>query len=161
MAQRTLDIILCPDRFLKHKLHMISLKCYPESLLLFIFLLEETKMAQNNSVFVFCLKNFKQQSWKTKLKNYMKQVKIWNHWVSHGIKQQVSWESPQVLWYSHISATVSFVVDGVAKLIIISVVIEIEDHLHKRYEDLCFQLPSLHLLYCLTLVEQIVVGFHL
>ena len=64
-----------------------------------------------------------------------------------GQKTQIYWESPQV-FDSHIFAIVRFVVDGFAKLVFVSVVVEKQMiHLHQPYEALCFHLPSLHLLY--------------
>ena len=64
----------------------------------------------------------------------------------------------------HISAVVRLAVDGVAKLVLVSVVVEADNHLHQLYEALCINIPSLHLLYWatifLTVVEQMVAVFH-
>ena len=55
MTLRTMDITQTPDRFLKHNSAHISLTCLPRKheFKVFIFLLDETEMAQNNSLFVW------------------------------------------------------------------------------------------------------------
>ena len=53
-------------------------------------------------------------------------LQMWHEWVLNGRKQQIYWESSDVFG-SHIPAIVRFVVDGVAKPVFVSVVLEADD----------------------------------
>ena len=83
---------------------------------LFIFILDETEMAQNNPVLVFVCQTSNDNHGRLNLRIGMNQVTnlkllgfTWN-------KKQIYWEPPQV-FDPHIPAIAQFVVDGVAKLV--------------------------------------------
>ena len=78
------------------------------------------------------------------------------------MEKNSKWESPQV-FYPHVLTIVRFVVDGVAKLVFVSVIVEKQIiNLHQPCETLCFHLPSLHFLYWGTVFLTLVIvdGFH-
>ena len=88
-----------------------------------MFLLNETEMGQNNSVFVFVRKTWKYSHRRPNLIIDMNQVTnlkslgfTWEKW-------QIYRESPQV-FDPHISAIVRFVSDCVAKLLYVPVLVE-------------------------------------
>ena len=72
----------------------------------------------------------------------MNQVTNLNHWVLYEKKLQIWWGSPQV-FDPHISTTVRFVVDGVAKLVFVSVVAEADDSLTPTLHHPSALLPCL------------------
>ena len=76
--------------------------------------------------------------------------------------KHVFWESPQV-FDDHVSAIARFVVDGVAKRVFVSLVVEADDSPAQPCKALCFHLPFFHLLHWgtvyITFVEQMAAVF--
>ena len=74
MTQRMLNITSCPDRFLKHNLAHVFFDIFASKARVqsFIFLLDETEMAQNNSLFVWKTSSYSRG--RSNLKNDMNQV---------------------------------------------------------------------------------------
>ena len=83
-------------------------------------------MAQINSVLPFLRKTSSDSRRRPSLRIDMKQVTYLKSLSFIWKKQKIYWESPQV-FDPHISAIVRFVVDGFAKLIFASVVVEVVD----------------------------------
>ena len=83
-------------------------------------------MAQINSVFPFLRKTSSDSRGRPSLRIDMKQVTYLKSLSFIWKKQKIYWESPQV-FDPHISGIVGFVVDGFAKLIFASVVVEVVD----------------------------------
>ena len=141
MTQRTMDITQSPDRFLKHNSAHISLTCLPRKheFKVFIFLLDETEMAQNNSLFVWKTSNY--SCGRSNLRNDMNQV---TNLKSLGFTRErianLLGVFPEVVlcdidfsgffdvaFDPHISSIVRFVVDRVAKLVLFVSVAEADD----------------------------------
>ena len=83
-------------------------------------------MALKNSAFVFVRKTSNDRRGRPNLRTDMKRVTnlkslgfTWKKW-------QVYWEFPQV-FDPHVSAIIRFVVDGAAKLVLVSVAVETND----------------------------------
>ena len=113
-------------------------------------------MAQNTSVFVFLRKTSNDSCVRPNLRIDMNQV----------TNLQICWDSPQV-FDPHISAIVRFVVDGVAKGVFLSVVVEADDSSAPTLRSSLLSPPlspplllGNSLSRILTLVEQMVAGFH-
>ena len=115
---RPFSEVLFSTLFLRH----VGLDNKISKSLLFIFLLDETEMAQNKNG----SENFKRQSRKTKLED----------WHEPSNKSEITGfymeRIANLLWVclsflSHISAIVHFVVDGVAKLVFVSGSVEADD----------------------------------
>ena len=93
--------------------------------LLFIFLLGETEVAQNKSVFIFVWKTSNDSCGRPNLRNGMNQVTNLDS-LGFTWKKGNYRESPQV-FDPHISEIVLFLVDVVGKLVFVSVAIEADD----------------------------------
>ena len=103
-------------------------------------------MAQNNSVFAFASKTLNDSRERPKLRVDMNQVANLKSLDFTWKKKEIYWEFPQI-FNPLIYQTIRFVVDGVAKLVFVSVVAETDDSTALTYEALCFHLTSLHLFY--------------
>ena len=88
----------------------------------FILLLDETIMAQNNSVFVFVRKTSNESRGRQNFRIDMNQVRNLKSLGFTWKKKQTYLESPRA-FDSHVSTIVHFVVDGVAKLVSVSVIV--------------------------------------
>ena len=83
-------------------------------------------MAQNNSIFVFVQKTSNYSLGRPHLRIDMNQVTNLKTLGFTWKIKQIYWKSQQV-FYPHISAIFRFVVDGAAKLVFVSVVVEADD----------------------------------
>ena len=121
MERRTLHILYLPDRFMKHNLErgffdMFALIIQVQSHYSLYSFWMRLKWLKNNSVFVFVRKTSNDSHERPNLRIEMYQVP---NLKTTGKKQQIYWESSQV-FDLNVSATVCFVVDGVAKLVFLS-----------------------------------------
>ena len=96
-------------------------------------------MAQNNSVFAFASKTSNDSRERPKLRVDMNQVTNLKSMDFTWKNKEIQWEFPQI-FNPLIYATVRFVVDGVAKLVFVSIVAETDDSITPTYEALCFHL---------------------
>ena len=141
MTQRTLNITQCPDRFLKHFLAhgFLTYLSQKHEFQVFIFLLDESGMAQNNSLFVWKTSNYSHR--RSNLRNDMNQV---TNLQSLGFKKErtakILGVFPElvlcdigfcdffdVAFDPHIFPIPCFVVDRVPKLVLFVPVAEADD----------------------------------
>ena len=130
MAQRSLDITLCPDPFLKHNLANGFFDVFASitqvqshySLYSFRTRLKWLKIAQG----FFVRKTSNDSRGRPYLRIDISQVTNLKSLDFTWKKEHFYWESSQV-FDSHIFAVVRFVVEGVAKIIFVSVVVEVDD----------------------------------
>ena len=128
---------------------MVSLTCLLDRTslmsLLFLPLLDETKMAHNDSVFVFVRKTSNDSCGRSNLTIDMNQVTnlkslgfAWKNIINILEVTTHFWS----LYFCN-----RFVVEDVVKLVFLSVVVEADGSPAPTFEALCFHLHSLHLLY--------------
>ena len=140
---------------------MVSLTCLPQKheFKVFIFLLDETEMAQNNSLFVWKTSNYSRG--RSKLRNEMNQV---TNLKSMGFAWKrianLLWVFPEVFLCDidscgffdvafdlHVSSITYFVVDRVAKQVLFVSVAEADDSPAPILRISLFHLFSVRLLY--------------
>ena len=136
---------------------MVSLTYLPQKqeFKAFIFLLDETEMAQNNSLFVWKTSNYSRGTWLEKWHKPSNKSEITGFYTGKNSKftGSFSWGCfmrHRLQWFSfypHMYSIVRFAVDLVTNLVLFVFVAEADDSSAQPYEAHCFHLSSPYLLY--------------